>query len=276
MSKFGHPIRDGIERIVNRNTKVALIGCGVWGQKILRTLIQLNVEVVVYDKSESKRELALKLGAHDCIFYSDLLPTLPPDIDGQIFMMHIWQYHPGIRMLADIAKSNELGDLLQIKTVRANWTSPRMDTDTLWNFMSHDLSIFDTILGYIPTPKLACAEKHGGVIRDVTAVLGDQPLCTTHISNRYERKLREVRLHCTGGVAIFHDNEQNCIELIHGKDDSRTFEKEVREINSRSALEVELESFINYLHGGEPPICTLEEGLAIIRTIDKLQTLTQT
>lgn len=42
---------------------IGLIGCGIWGQKILRDLISLQAEVWVVDPDPKKLELAKKIGA---------------------------------------------------------------------------------------------------------------------------------------------------------------------------------------------------------------------
>lgn len=299
------------------NKLIALIGCGTWGQNILRTLVDLKANVTVVEKSDVHKQQALDSGALNYLLYdNNLIDHIPNNTDGiivatpsathrdvieqvidlriplfiekplttnledaqkiaasthnNIFMMHIWQYHPGIRMLANIATNKELGELLQIKTTRANWTSPRLDTDTLWNFMCHDLSIFNSILGQLPNPEYACAEKHQGIIRDMTATFGDSPLCITHISNRFERKMREVRLHCSNGVAVLQNEQVDYIEIIHGDDASFEPKIEQRPFGRKTALEYELEAFVSYLNGGDPPLSDLQDGLNMIAMIDKL------
>lgn len=299
--------------------KIALVGCGLWGQKILRELVTLGADVFVYEHSESHKSRALELGAVDYIFHSPPSKETKNRFDGiiiatpssthreviepllalnipmfiekpltdnlvdaraivatahaQLFMMHIWQYHPGIRMLAEIAQNKEFGEVLQLKSTRANWTSPRRDVDTLWNFMPHDLSIIQTIFGVLPTPKFVSTERHEGIIRDIVAVIGDEPTCTIHLSNRYDRKIREVRLHCTQGVAILESEQVDHIKLIHGDADSleKSTRVEQRKFDTTAPLQIELKEFLDYLNGGQQPISALSDGLSIIEFIDGLQ-----
>ncbi len=306
---------------MRKTNNIGLVGCGIWGKKILKTLLEKNVDVTVFEASQAYQEEALNLGAKKFIVYKQsLAKEIKQQFDGivvatpssthrtvieelsdfsiplfvekplttnladaqslveishnEIFMMHIWQYHPGINMLASIAKEKKLGELLQIKTSRTNWTSPRIDTDTLWNLMAHDLSIFQTILGEIPKPVFAIAEKHNDVKRDLTVIFGKQPYCVTQLSNRSESKMREVRLQCSKGVARLKNEQDNYIEIIHGDDKSAEPSIERITLDNTTALETELTVFLDYLNGGPPPISNLYDGLRIIETIDEIDKLT--
>ena len=54
---------------------IALVGCGRWGQNILRDLISLNCKVIVVDPSAQSREDAKKAGAFSTI---ESINELPP------------------------------------------------------------------------------------------------------------------------------------------------------------------------------------------------------
>ncbi|MEM9261597.1 MAG: Gfo/Idh/MocA family oxidoreductase [Bacteroidota bacterium] len=193
----------------------------------------------------------------------------------QVFLMHIWLYHAGIRALAEIAQSAELGAVLGVRTSRANWTSPRRDTDSLWNLAPHDLTIARAILGYLPTPRAAVVESHAGVARGMVAILGEDPYVVFEVSNRYERKLREVRLHCTEGVAVLRDEKVDYISIYRGDADSpaASLQEERRPFSGPSPLQAELQEFLAYLDGGPPPISDFAEGLAVVRTLHELQAI---
>ena len=191
----------------------------------------------------------------------------------RVFLMHVWRYHPGIMALAEVARTRVLGELKGIRSVRANWTSPRGDTDALWNLAVHDLTIARAILGYLPEPRAALAERHGGVIRSFQAFLGEEPYLSLEVSNRYERKVREVRLHCTGGVAVLPSVDADHVLLVYGDDRSDPGEvrREKRVFGGESALVAELREFLGYLGGGAAPRCGFGEGLEVIRMLDALE-----
>jgi predicted dehydrogenase len=198
------------------------------------------------------------------------------EIEGnQIYVMHNWLYHAGIRMLADLVKSGELGELVFYKSNRCNWTSPRSDVDSVWTLIPHDITIAFCMLGYFPKPKAAIVEVYDGKQRGMTAFLGEKIPCVLEVSNRYADKRREVRLHFTKGVAVLNDEKVDYIEIFHGDDRSKPkdIQLEKRVFNTESPLKIELASFINYLDGGSPPLTNLAEGVEVIRIIDELKKL---
>ncbi|WP_020597004.1 Gfo/Idh/MocA family protein [Spirosoma panaciterrae] len=206
--------------------------------------------------------------------YADALAignlALPPT-----FLMHIWRYHPGIRLLGAIHQSGRLGRLLMLRTSRTNWTSPRLDTDSLRTLAPHDLTIIQQILGYIPAPKAAVAERHGGHIRSLTAILGTDPGCIIDVSTRYADKRREVRLQGTEGVAVLANEQTNAIDIWYGNDHTSVAERQYEQLffDPTPPLELELASFIAYLRGGPPPLSSLAEGIDLMRLIDEIEQL---
>jgi predicted dehydrogenase len=299
--------------------KLALIGCGIWGQKILRELVALNTIVDVYDSNTKLAASVHQLGAvrfsenwtdlsaYDGVILSTpssthrallerILPFAVPVFvekplttsledaaaltrfnTDTLFMMHIWTYHPGIVMLRDIAHSRELGQLLALRSTRANWTSPRKDSDTVWNLAPHDITIAQMILGHIPEPRFAIAEKHHSQIKSFVAVLGQSPFFHLDVSNRYERKAREVRLNFEQGVAILENDEAGHIKIVHGNSECapEDLRLEYRKYAEATALHLELLDFINYLNGGPAPQGTFKEGLNVVETLHKLVELAE-
>lgn len=295
--------------------KIALIGCGIWGQNILNELVSMDAEVHVYEFDPSLRERLTNRGA---LSFQTGLPTKTDDFDGviiatpssthreileaiaelslpiflekplttnledaralasiptnDIYLMHIWLYHPGIIMLKEIAKSGDLGKVMGLRSTRANWTSPRKDTDSAWNLLPHDITIAKAILGEIPEPKSAISEKHDGIIRGMTALLGDDPYAIFEVSNRYEQKIREVRLHCENGVAILEDEKVDYIKVVHGDaaSDPKNLKIEKRRFDSTPPLHFEIREFLDYLNGGEPPRSHFSNGLEVIKMIHQL------
>lgn len=208
--------------------------------------------------------------------YADAL-ALKAIAHERVFLMHIWLYHAGIKALAAIARSGELGEVLGIRTSRANWTSPRRDTDSLWNLAPHDLTIARAILGHLPIPRAAVVERHAGIARGMVAILGKAPYAVFEVSNRYERKLREVRLHCTKGIAVLRDEKVDYLSIYRGDANSSvdSLEEERRHFSGPSPLQAELLAFMTYLAGGPPPISDFAEGLAVVRTLHELQALAE-
>src|SRR5215467_15769174 len=49
------------------STTIGLLGCGLWGQNILRDLLQLGCRVTVVEPNEVNRRRATALGAQDVV-----------------------------------------------------------------------------------------------------------------------------------------------------------------------------------------------------------------
>jgi predicted dehydrogenase len=138
----------------------------------------------------------------------------------RLFVGHIWCYHPGVEALAAIARSGELGPVHGLRSTRTNWTSPRTDVDSSWNLAPHDIALAQFILGEIPPPRFALAERLDGRCVGLIGILGspdqknsDLPWAVFEVSNRHREKRREVRLHCRDGVAVLPDADTGHIEI---------------------------------------------------------------
>lgn len=294
--------------------RIALIGCGIWGTKILANLIKLGCEVEVFDQAaevpDGVRQMGIQVfskGLPSTADYDGFIVATPSTTHrtvveqlanlqvpiflekplttnledaksicnlgyGDIYLMHIWLYHPGIIALADLARSGELGSVKGVRTTRANWTSPRKDTDSVWNLAPHDITIAKAILGEIPEPRAAVLENHKGMARGMYAVMGDDPYCVLEVSNRFQDKRREVRIHCENGVAVLKDEKSTSIEIIYGdaESDLANCKIENRPFDRTEPLLLEIKEFIDYLSNGDKPRSSLEDGLEVIETIDKL------
>jgi predicted dehydrogenase len=60
---------------------------------------------------------------------------------GQLFVMDKWRYHPGVELLARIARSGQLGHVRGLRTVRVGWGSAHDDVDAIWVLAPHDLAV---------------------------------------------------------------------------------------------------------------------------------------
>ncbi|WP_288373747.1 Gfo/Idh/MocA family oxidoreductase [uncultured Algoriphagus sp.] len=198
-------------------------------------------------------------------------------VDRPIFVMHNWRYHGGIKLLSEIVKSGELGDLRFFKSNRCNWTSPRSDVDSVWTLIPHDITIAYSILGHFPEPISAVEETYRGIARGMTAILGKSIPCVFEVSNRYFDKRREVRLHFEKGVAVLPDEKVDYIEIYFGDDRSKpdSVQMEKRKFEARAPLFEELSQFIDFLGGGKEPPTSLSEGIMVIKTIARLKELSR-
>ncbi len=302
--------------IQGHQTKIGLVGCGRWGQNILRDLVELGCQVHVADPSSESRKTAIEAGAVSAVddvtlfnqldgyvvstpavshadvtsrllhFQKPVFIEKPFTVDSKnaqtlaemsnnlLYVMHNWYYHPGIRMLGEIASSGELGPVTGLYSSRMNWTSPRRDVDTSWTMLPHDLSIARAIFGTTPEPVHACAEFVGKKILGMTVLLGGDPWTVISVSNRVTYKKREVRLHCHDGVATLPNGESKYLEIaMPTGEDGLDVDIEHRAIPGNPPLYEELRIFVEFLNGGPPPPTTAIEGLEIVRHVEQIRKL---
>jgi len=192
---------------------------------------------------------------------------------GRLFVMDKWRYHPGIELLASLARSGELGEVLALRTTRMQWGNSHADVDCIWTLAPHDLAICLEILGGLPEPRAAFAQTSAGGAVGLVGILGSNPSVIFELSARSGRHRREVRLHCSGGTAVLDDAYATCVEIATGTPDGGKPRIERRAVPETMPLYLELEAFVRHLDGGPPPKSSAAEGALIVETIAALRRL---
>ena len=191
----------------------------------------------------------------------------------RLFVMHVWRYHPGVEAIRDLVRDEAFGPVEWVKSVRANWTSPRTDVDSVWTMLPHDVSMVFDIFGTLPDPISAVAEWHAdasGVRRPtgIVTVLGTQPAMVLETSTRYGDKRREFRVHCRDAVLVLTGTDSEYVTVHRGNNQQPTDAVVERiPISHRSALLRELEAFLDHLSGGPSPKSGIQDALQITRTV---------
>jgi predicted dehydrogenase len=194
--------------------------------------------------------------------------------NGRLFVMDKWRYHPGIEELRRIRQSGELGAPFGMHLLHVGWGLQHHDVDASWILLPHSLSIVLDILGSVPPPIHAFAERLDGKIVTLIATLGSQPWITVEISARSPVKRREFRLHCRDGVAWLDDGWADHIQIARGSGtgaDASGIEK--RTVPAELPLRRELAAFLQHLKGGPAPRSSVEEGALIVERIQQLRDL---
>jgi predicted dehydrogenase len=189
----------------------------------------------------------------------------------RLFVMDKWRYHPGIEALAAIARTQELGRVLGLRTVRASHGNPHPDVDAIWILAPHDLSIALEILGTVPPARDAVAELVGGEPQGLVARLGDDPWLTLDVSATAPEHRRETRLVCERGVATLAGGYADHVAVVRAG--ALGGEPERRPLPDELPLLRELRAFVEHLAGGPPPRSSAAEGAEIVRRIGELRAL---
>ncbi len=200
-------------------------------------------------------------------------------LHGPLHLMDVWRHHPAVEQLGHLALGGALGAALGLRLTRANWTSPRTDVDTVWNLAPHEVSIYLQIFGAIPQPVAAQAEWVDGNIRSLWSHWGStaSPWMVSEVSNRFERRRREIRLHCADGVWVY-DGVEPVLRAYAGAADARLEAAVVQTLplETETALRRQLAQWLKFLRGGQPPRSDLQYGQSVVTIIDGLRRMAGT
>jgi predicted dehydrogenase len=293
---------------------LGLVGCGLWGENLLRDALQLGARVWVADPSDEARSRAYRMGAEG-VFQSSR--ELPP-VDGivvatpasthhaviselldrrvpiftekpftldlteaqdlvqiageQIFVLHVWRYHPGVRVLKELIQGDGLGPPELLRSFRTNWTSARSDCDPVWTLLPHDFSIFLELTDALPPVGFARAEFSAGRAVGMLALLDGAFPCIAEVSTRYADKRRELRLHGCEGVAELTSDGMHV--LIHrGSATTEQPQTERIDLGEQTALQREILAVLEYLRGGPAPVSGADDALLIATRMHEARAL---
>jgi predicted dehydrogenase len=192
---------------------------------------------------------------------------------GRLFVMHKWRYHPGIERLAEIARNGTLGPVVGLATVRVQPGRVHHDVDPFWTLAPHDLSIGLEILGYLPAPRVAVAERRGSDVVGLVGVLGDAPWMVIEVSASHAAYRREVRLVCRDGSVMLGDGYADALQVVRPAPPGAGDGVERWAIATDLPLRRELEAFLAHVEGGPPPRSSAAEAAAIVETLASLRAL---
>jgi predicted dehydrogenase len=199
---------------------------------------------------------------------SEAAERLAEEHADRLFVMDKWRYHAGVEELGAIARSEELGRVIGLRTTRVG-RERRRDVDPVWVLAPHDLSIAIEILGASLEPRSAAADSPNGKALGLFGLLGENPWHVLEVSGRSDERRREVVLACEGGLAVLPDGYSDAVRIVRA-DES---DGELRPVSTELPLLRELRAFVEHLTGGPPPRSSAAEGAAIVRTISRLRRL---
>lgn len=123
---------------------------------------------------------------------------------------HVFVFNPAVRKLAEYVSSGALGRLYYLSARRTNLGPIRTDVDAVWDLVSHDLSIFDYLLGgKLPVRVSASGGAFLDAARaDVAFISLEYPahvVAHAHVSWLDPQKRRELTVVGSEKMAIFND-----------------------------------------------------------------------
>jgi predicted dehydrogenase len=207
---------------------------------------------------------------------------------GRVLMVgHLLEYHPGVRMLKELADTGELGDrIYYIYGNRLNLGKLRADENALWSLGAHDVSVVLHLAGEEPSEAVAHGESYvrAGVEDVVFCFLRFPSGLSAHLHLSWLDPHKERRFTVVGSrrMATFDDMALEGKVTIYDKgfdEDARGYGEYITRsggivspaIPNAEPLRVECEHFVECIIEGRRPRSDGESGLRVVRVLERLQ-----
>ncbi len=268
--------------------RFGLVGRGLWGKNIERTLLSLpDVSVVAIERngvvpanldavlvatpSASHAEVALPyIKAGLPTFIEKPMATAEADAElirdaarrsgALVFVGHLYLHHPAFQKLLKILPT--LGRVRYMLNESAN-NLPRSDTSVLWDWLPHDLAmarvIFGTDASSAESWSLSRSAHPLAALSRFTFNDASVVCATSWLSSYRQKRLMVV---CDSGTLVFDDRAERKLAL-HDAKANVSFPAYSHEL----PLTRELERFANAVRTGKHDSSQLEAGVSVVRMI---------
>jgi predicted dehydrogenase len=205
---------------------------------------------------------------------------------------HVFLFNPGIMKLKEVLDSKELGQTYYLHAQRTNLGPVRKDVNSVFDLASHDISIFNFLLG--AKPKVIGAVGRGYLqpqVEDVAFVSLEYPggvLAHIHVSWLDPKKVRQITVVGSKKMVTWDDLAQNGpVEIFSKRIEREAFYKDYGEfhllakdgevlipaVKNEEPLKRQAEHFINCILHRTQPISDGKNGLEVVETLETIQTL---
>src|SRR4051812_10376323 len=210
------------------------------------------------------------------------------DSKGLILMVgHTFLYSAGVRKIADIIKSGDIGEIRCINSRRLNLGLFQKDINVAWDLAPHDISIILHVLGELPSVVNCQGNAHVTPgIEDVTNMsltFSQNRFATVQSSWLEPRKVREMTFIGTRRMIVYDDLQPSEKIRIYDTRVERpphydTFaefhysyhygDSYIPHIKQEEPLKVECQHFLQSISSGSKPITSGRDGLALVRILE--------
>ena len=204
---------------------------------------------------------------------------------------HLLLYHPGLRKVKELVDAGELGDVACVYGNRQNLGVIRSNENALWSLGVHDLSVILWLLGEEPSEAVA----HGvdylqKGIEDVVFCFLRFPsgkIAHMHLSWLDPHKMRKMTVVGREKMVVFDDMELERKVTVYekapwepsetsGEWRTRTGDIYSPKIAIDEPLRLELQHFLQLVEDGPGDFREADDGLAVVRALDRLTTSLRT
>lgn len=224
------------------------------------------------------------------------LVELADKLNKVLMVGHVFLYNAAVQKLKALIDSGELGEVYYISSSRLNLGRIRQDTNALWNFAPHDISIITYLLDMMPSQVNARGFSYiQDGIEDVVFMTLNFPTGAgshVHISWLDPRKVRTMTVVGSEKMVVYDDVSADAKIRIYDKGVTRkraarslgdfdTFgefqlllragDLLIPKIDFVEPLKVECQHFVDCIVDGKRPISDGREGLRVVQVLEAAQ-----
>jgi predicted dehydrogenase len=203
---------------------------------------------------------------------------------------HVFLFNPGVLKLKELVDAGELGQLRYLSASRTNLGPIRSDTNAAYDLCSHDISIFNWLLGSNPEAVTATGASFvQSGIEDVVFVsmkYPDNVLASIHASWLDPKKVRQITIVGSRQMATWDDLQATAPIAIYDKGVNTVqdygdfgeylrlsmWEGDVRlpKVHFGEPLKIQAEEFLKSLQNGYSERSDGTFGLNVVKVLEAL------
>lgn len=198
---------------------------------------------------------------------------------------HTFIYNPALQILKNEIANPDFGKIMYIESTRQNLGLFSAQSDVLWDLAPHDFSIILNIIGKPPLRISAKSYKHFTDFADTAEVVMEFDGCQTfsHLSWIYPIKVRRLTVIGEHRMVMWDDVDNVNKIWVFDKGAAfqpsgnfgefqtsyRSGETRIIPVPNEEPLRLEMGHFLNCVASGETPLTSGEDGLRVVRLIEK-------
>jgi len=202
---------------------------------------------------------------------------------------HVFLYSPGILKLKEVIDSGECGKIYYLHAQRTNLGPMRNDVNSVYDLASHDISIFNYLLGSVPKVLTAAGKCYlRREIEDVAFISLEYPgnvFAHIHVSWLDPKKIRQITvvgdrkmatwddLSSAGPVEIFSKHvEKDPYYKDYGEFHllAKSGETVIPHVKSEEPLRRQTAHFMDCILKRTQPLTDGQNGLEVVRTLEEI------
>ena len=206
----------------------------------------------------------------------------------RIMVDHTFLFSGAVRKIKQLVDDGTLGPLYYFDSTRVNLGLFQHDVSVVWDLAPHDLSIMDHLIGQQPEAVVATGGNHFNELADMAFITVYFPgNVTAHINVNWLSPVK-VRTTLIGGrdkMLVWNDLEPDEKVRVYDKGVQITSGQGVYDllvsyrsgdvwspkVESREALSLELEYFLNCILEDKKPSNDGEAGLRVVRLLESAE-----